>query len=61
MNPVQKPIGVLRLVANSFKTGFFDIVELRIANSPMMESVQKMRFPAYFTCKVIDKPAMRFI
>ena len=39
-----KPInsgGVPRLVAKGFKTGFFDIVELRIANSPMMQSIQK--------------------
>jgi len=40
--PVQKPSGVPRLAANEGKTGFFDIVELRIANTPMMQSIKKM-------------------
>lgn len=39
--PSQKPSGVLRLVANGFKTGFLDIVELRIAKAPIMHKIQK--------------------
>jgi len=38
--PNQKPSGVSRLVAKGFKTGFLDIVELRIAKSPIMQSIQ---------------------
>lgn len=32
--------GVLRLSAKGFKTGFFDIVELRIAKIPTMQSTK---------------------
>jgi hypothetical protein len=37
----SKSVGVPRLFANGFKTGFFDIVELRIAKKPMMHSIRK--------------------
>lgn len=40
MRPVRSS-GVPKLVAKGFKTGFFDIVELRIANSPIMQSIRK--------------------
>jgi len=40
-NPVMST-GVPRLVANGLKTGFFDIVELRIAKKPITQSVRKM-------------------
>jgi len=36
--------GVPKLVAKGFKTGFLDIVELRIANTPMTQSTQKKAF-----------------
>ncbi|MDH5782776.1 MAG: hypothetical protein OEZ35_03820 [Candidatus Bathyarchaeota archaeon] len=55
--PIQKPSGVLRLSAKGFKTGFFDIVELKIANDPMMQSIQNRLFLVFFGCKVINKPA----
>ena len=40
-----KPIsseGVPRLVAKGFRTGFFDIVELRMASAPMIHNARKM-------------------
>jgi hypothetical protein len=37
----SKSVGVPRLFAKGFKTGFFDIVELRIAKKPMMHSIRK--------------------
>ena len=46
-----KPInseGVPRLVANGFRTGFLDIVELRIANNPIIQSIQKKFSPLFF-------------
>jgi hypothetical protein len=55
-NPVQAS-GVLRLVAKGLRTGFFDVVELRIANNPMMQRVKKTLSLAFLSCKVIDKPA----
>ncbi len=48
MKPVQNPSGVLRLVAKSFKTGLLDIVELRIAKVPIMQSVRNIRFLRLF-------------
>jgi hypothetical protein len=54
--PIQKPSGVSRLVANGFKTGFLDIVELRIANNPIMQRVQKILSLAFFACETINKP-----
>jgi hypothetical protein len=33
--------GVPRLVAKGFSTGFFDMVELRIANKPIMHIIRK--------------------
>ena len=32
---------VPRLVAKGFSTGFFDMVELRIANRPIMQMIRK--------------------
>jgi hypothetical protein len=40
-NPVMSA-GVPKLVANGLSTGFFDIVELRIAKKPITQSVRKM-------------------
>lgn len=34
--------GVPRLVAKGFSTGFFDIVELRIASAPMLHTIRKL-------------------
>jgi hypothetical protein len=57
--PIQKPSGVLRLVANGFKTGFLDNVELRIANIPIMQRVRNMLPLASFTLEtVIKKPVL---
>ena len=39
-------VGVPRLVAKGFNTGLLDIVELRIANPPIMQRVQKTTFIA---------------
>ncbi len=36
--------GVPRLVAKGFSTGFFDIVELRMANKPIMQMIRKKAF-----------------
>ena len=40
-NPI-KASGVPRLSAKGFKTGFLDIVELKIANAPTMHKIRKM-------------------
>jgi hypothetical protein len=37
----SKSSGVPKLVAKGFRTGFFDIVELRIANKPIMQIIKK--------------------
>jgi hypothetical protein len=37
----SKSAGVPRLVANGLSTGFFDIVELNIANNPIMQIMRK--------------------
>lgn len=52
--PIQKPSGVLRLVANGFKTGFLDIVELRIANIPIMQSVMNILLLTPFAFENIE-------
>jgi hypothetical protein len=39
-NPVQNPSGVSRLAAKGIKTGFLDIVELRIASIPITQSIR---------------------
>jgi len=51
-----RPSGVPRLVAKGFKTGFLDIVELNIANNPIMQSTQKTLSLTFFIHKVISKP-----
>jgi hypothetical protein len=42
-----KVSGVFKLSANGLSTGFFDIVELRMAKAPMTHKVMKKRCP-YF-------------
>jgi hypothetical protein len=37
----NRSLGVARLVAKGFKTGLFDMVELKIANEPIMHSTRK--------------------
>ena len=44
----SKSSGVPRLVANGFRTGFFDIVELRMANKPITHIIKKKAFPVHF-------------
>jgi len=53
--PIQ-PSGVPRFEAKGFNTGFFDIVELEIANNPMIQSVQKTLSLALLTSVTISKP-----
>lgn len=53
--------GVPRLVANGFKTGFFDIVELKIANDPIMHIIKKVLSLAFLVCEAISKPALNTI
>ena len=43
----SKSSGVPRLVANGFKTGLLDIVELRIANNPITHITAKNAFCAH--------------
>ena len=40
----SKSSGVPRLVAKGFRTGFFDNVELRIANKPIVHIIKKKAF-----------------
>jgi hypothetical protein len=42
-NPISSD-GVPRLVAKGFRTGFFDIVELRMASAPITHTVRKIYF-----------------
>jgi hypothetical protein len=44
----SKSSGVPRLVANGFRTGFFDIVELRMANKPITHIIRKKVFSVHF-------------
>ena len=57
-NPVQKPAGVSRLRAKGFSAGFFDIVELRIANKPIVQSVKNTLFRMLLSCEVIGAPLL---
>jgi hypothetical protein len=54
--PVQS-VGVPRLSEKGLRTGLFDIVELRIAKKPIMQSVKKRLSLAFLRCKLICKPA----
>ena len=44
----DQSVGVPRLNEKGFRTGLLDIVELRIAKNPMIQSVQKTAFLALF-------------
>jgi hypothetical protein len=48
----SKSVGVPRLVANGLRTGFFDIVELRMANRPIMQMIEKKAFPVHLALNV---------
>jgi len=48
--------GVPRLVAKGFRTGFLDIVELRIANAPIAHSARKM-YSSDLECEMILHPS----
>lgn len=56
IKPIQ-PNGVFRYDAKSGKTGLLDIVELKIAKNPIIQSIRKMLCFAFFACKPIDEPA----
>lgn len=51
--PVQF-VGVPRLNAKGFRTGFFDIVELRIAKKPIMQSVKKTVFSVFLDISICE-------
>jgi hypothetical protein len=42
INPINAE-GVPKLSANGFNTGFFDIVELRMAKAPITQRIMKIR------------------
>jgi hypothetical protein len=51
-----KSVGVPRLTANGFRTGFLDIVELRIANVPITQKAIKYALlvdATFFSCLAI--------
>jgi hypothetical protein len=50
-------VGVSRLKEKGFRTGLLDIVELKIANSPIVQIIRKMLSPAFLVYKAINKPA----
>ena len=47
--PVQS-VGVPRLSEKGFKTGLLDIVELKIAKNPIIQSVQNELFITFLFC-----------
>jgi hypothetical protein len=62
-NPI-KASGVPRLSAKGFRTGFLDIVELRIADAPMIHKTKKK----YFSLVCLDtifflaiSPSVKFL
>ena len=52
-----KSVGVPRFKEKGFRTGLLDIVELKIANSPIVQIIKKMLSLAFLACKAINKPA----
>jgi phosphoribosylcarboxyaminoimidazole (NCAIR) mutase len=54
-----KSVGVPRLNEKGFRTGLLDIVELRIANSPVTQSIQNALLPNLFSVEDIGKPAQK--
>jgi hypothetical protein len=56
-NPT-KSVGAPRLVANGFKTGFLDIVELRMAKRPMMQRVRNKLFSETLICNISHVPIL---
>ena len=55
ITPVQS-VGVPRLSEKGFKTGFLDIVELRIAKKPMTQSIKNTLLLTFFSIRNIDDP-----
>ena len=49
----MKASGVPRLSANGLRTGFLDIVELRIANIPIMHNTKKKYFEDCITVNIL--------
>ena len=47
----SKSSGVPRLVAKGFNTGFFDMVELRIANKPITQITRKKALCVHLASK----------
>jgi phosphoribosylcarboxyaminoimidazole (NCAIR) mutase len=50
--PVQS-VGVPRLSEKGFKTGLLDIVELKIAKTPIIQSVQNALFITFLFCAMV--------
>ena len=48
----SKSSGVPRLVAKGFRTGFFDMVELRIANKPITQITKKKPLCAHLDLSI---------
>jgi len=57
ITPVQS-VGVPRLAEKGFRTGLLDIVELRIAKSPIVQSIQKMLPLVFFVWRIISRSAL---
>lgn len=56
-----KSAGVPRLTAKGFRTGSFDIVELKMAKAPIMHRIQKYQSVTLLIfCKCIDHQLITF-
>ena len=49
----SKSSGVPRLVAKGFRTGFFDMVELRIAKKPITQITRKKAFCVHLSLNML--------
>ena len=58
-NPIQNPSGVSRFVAKGFKTGFLDIVELKIANIPIIHSIKNTLVLKFVTKENMNRPLIQ--
>jgi len=56
--PVQL-VGVPRLSEKGFKTGLLDIVELKIAKNPIIQSVQNALFTTFPFCAMVKSQLVK--
>lgn len=54
----NKSSGVPRLVAKGFRTGFLDMVELRMANNPIMQIIMKKKRSADLLISIVLKECL---